>query len=85
MAKRRVKKALTESSKGAHVCKGVHCWSRKEWLLGLVSEGALYLFLWYLLWMLEVSVINQWFGALVSLILLNISIMACPVMRKHYL
>ena len=83
MAKRKMKKMVEESS---HCCSGSGCgWSAKEWFLALLSEGALYLFLWYVLWMLEVSVVNQWLGAFVSLVLLNVSIFACPVIRKHFL
>ncbi len=60
-------------------------WSAKEWFWAIVSEGALYLFLWYWLWMLEVTMINQWLGALVSLVLLNVMFFACPVFRKHFM
>ncbi|MBU0460029.1 MAG: hypothetical protein KJ597_05490 [Nanoarchaeota archaeon] len=60
-------------------------WSAKDWLGVLISEGSLYLFLWYVLWMLEVSVVNQWMGALVSLVLINVMFFACPVFRKHFM
>ena len=60
-------------------------WSGKDWVGVVVSEVTLYLFLWYWLWMLEVTMINQWVGALVSLVLLNIMFFACPVFRKHFM
>lgn len=63
-----------------------HCGlSSKDWLGTIISEGALYLFLWYVLWMLDVTVVNAWLGGLVSLILLNVVFFACPVFRKHFM
>ncbi|MBT4651726.1 hypothetical protein HOC13_04365 [Candidatus Woesearchaeota archaeon] len=61
-----------------------YCWSAKDWLGVVISEGALYLFLGYFLWMLEVTVVNPWMGALVSLILINVMFFVCPVFRKHF-
>ena len=61
------------------------CCSGKDWLGFVISEGALYLFLWYFLWMLNVTVVNQLVGALVSLILVNVMFFACPVFRKHFM
>ncbi len=73
---------MVKKEAGCSWCAG---WSAKDWLWASVSEGALYMFLWYVIWMLEVSIVNQWLGALVSLALLNIALFACPLVREHYL
>jgi hypothetical protein len=59
-------------------------WTGKEWLGVVISESALYLFFWYTLSLLG-SVGNLWVSSLVLLVLLNVSLYACPVVRKHYL
>ena len=77
------KKEMTEKKGMCSWCAG---WSTKDWLWALVSEGALYLFLWY--WaslLVESPVLYKWAVALLSLALLNVALLACPVVRKHYL
>ena len=81
MAKKKtVKKTVKEVKKTSSCCN----WTNKEWLGTLLSEGALYLFFWYLLGILGASG-NLWVGSLVLLVLINVSLYACPVFRKHYL
>jgi len=61
-------------------------WSVKDWFWAFVSEGALYLFLWYWVDLLVVSPsLYKWGVALVSLVLLNVAFFACPMVRKHYM
>ena len=73
------------------MCSWCAGWSVKDWFWALVSEGALYLFLWY---SLEALGGGRAFGliggavlgdALVLLVLLNAALFACPVVRKHYM
>ena len=60
-------------------------WTAMEWFWTFVSEAALYLFIWYGLWMLDVTTVNKWLGAFVSLVLINVSFFTCPVFKKHFL
>ena len=75
---------VKDLSAGKHVCSGVMCWQGKDWFLALISEVALYAFFWYLLTLLEVSG-NLYVASLVLLVLVNVSVMACPIFRKHYM
>ncbi len=67
------------------MCSWCAGWSVKEWLWALVSEGALYLFLVYSLYALDGWFMGTWADALVLLILLNVALLTCPIVRKHYL
>ncbi|MBU0456704.1 MAG: hypothetical protein ABH824_03245 [Nanoarchaeota archaeon] len=58
-------------------------WSSKEWFLALVSEAALFVFFWYLLGILSVPG-NLYVSSLVLLVLINVSVILCPVFRRHY-
>lgn len=77
--------AKKEITKKEGICSWCAGWSAKDWLWALVSEGALYLFLWYWASLLKPAVVNHLLVALVSLVLLNLALLACPVVRKHYL
>ncbi len=78
--------AKKETAEKKGMCSWCAGWSAKEWLWALVSEGALYLFLWYWATFLVVNTtVLPWSAALVSLVLLNVALLACPVVRKHYL
>lgn len=57
-------------------------WSAKEWAMAAVSEAALYFFIWYGLFLLNA---DDWLGALILLVLVNVSFFTCPVTRKHFL
>ncbi len=62
-------------------CSG--CCSGKEGFLLLISEVALFGFLYYIQYLLKIQT-NLWLSSIVLLVLLNISIWTCPVFRKHY-
>jgi hypothetical protein len=55
----------------------------KEWVYGLISEAALFTFLYYAQYLLKVQG-NLWISSLILGVLLNISIVLCPVIRKCY-
>ncbi len=57
--------------------------SKNVWLW-IISEVAFYFFFWYALWLLEVDIVNLWAGALVLWILINASMLFCPVVKKCY-
>ena len=50
----------------------------------LISEAGIYGFICYSLFLLNVGG-NIYLSALWLLVLLNVAIFACPVMRKHFL
>ena len=79
MAKKKkvVSQAVCDTESGCN-------WSSKEWLGVVVSEVALFGFLYYALMLLNVQG-NLWTSSLILLVLLNIMFFACPVFRKHYL
>jgi len=76
MAKKKVKKAAGKTCSSG--CCSASCWF---WIL--VSEGALYLFFVYLLYLLAVPVL--WTSSLILLALINVSFFACPICRKHFM
>ena len=76
------KKEMAEKKGMCSWCAG---WSAKDWFWALVSEGALYLFLAYSLSALDGWYFGTWVDALLLLVLLNVALLACPVVRKHYL
>ncbi len=53
----------------------------KEWAYGFVSEAAFFGFLYYAQYLLGVEG-NLWLSSLILWLLLNISIVLCPVVRK---
>ena len=65
------KKAVSKKS----YCKGMGL----NWL---ISEVAGYFSIWYLLVLLRANTANVWLSALLLLVLVNISIMFCPLVRK---
>ncbi len=64
-----------------NVCSITGCCSGKEGFLLLVSEAALFGFLYYIQYLLKIQA-NLWLSSLILIVLLNISIWACPVVRK---
>ena len=59
------------------------CCSGKEGFLLLVSEAALFGFLYYIQYLLKIQT-NLWLSSLILIVLLNISIWTCPVVRKSF-
>ncbi len=55
----------------------------KEWIYGIISEVSLFAFLYYLQYLLKVSG-NLWLSSAILWVLLNLSIVLCPVIRKCY-
>lgn len=55
----------------------------KEWLYGIIAEGAFYAFLYYVQYLLGVRA-NLWVSSFVLFALLNISIAFCPLLRKCF-
>jgi len=55
----------------------------KEWLYGLISELSLFAFLYYIQSLLKVEG-NLWISSVILWILLNLSIVLCPVVKKCY-
>jgi len=55
----------------------------KEWGYGVISEVALFAFLYYVQYLLKVEA-NLWISSLILWVLLNIAIILCPVVRKCY-
>ncbi len=55
----------------------------KDWIYWVVSEVAFYALLYYIQVLLNVGA-NLWISSLILWILANISIVACPVVRKCY-
>ncbi len=53
----------------------------KEWVLGIISELAFFGFLFYVQMFLKVDG-NLWISSVILWVLLNISIVLCPVFRK---
>ncbi|KTD66901.1 hypothetical protein Lste_3107 [Legionella steelei] len=55
----------------------------KEWVLGIISELSFFAFLFYTQYLLKVDG-NLWISSIILWLLLNISIVLCPVVRKCY-
>ena len=55
----------------------------KEWIYGVISEVSLFAFLYYVQYLLKVEN-NLWISSLILWVLLNLSIVLCPVVRKCY-
>ena len=53
----------------------------KERVYGIIAEVSLYAFLYYAQYLLKVDA-NLWISSLILWLLLNISIVLCPVVRK---
>jgi len=59
------------------------CCAGNEFFLLLISEAALFGFLYYVQYLLKIQT-NLWLSTLILIILLNISIWACPAVRKSW-
>lgn len=59
-------------------------WTGKDWFGLVLSEGAIYLMVWYLLTVLGATG-NLWLASLVLVVLGNLAFFVCPVFRKHYM
>lgn len=55
----------------------------KEWVYGTIAEVSLYVFLYYVQSLLKVDG-NLWVSSAILWVLLNLSIVLCPVVRKCY-
>ena len=55
----------------------------KESIYGIIAEASFYGFIYYALYLLKIEG-NLSLNALILFILMNISIMFCPVVRKCY-
>ena len=53
----------------------------KEWFNYIIAELSLFIFLYYVKYLLSVNN-NLWISSLILLILLNISIGLCPLIKK---
>lgn len=56
----------------------------KEWIYGIIAEASFYGFIYYASYLLKVEG-NLFLSSLILLILINISIILCPIVRKCYL
>jgi len=54
----------------------------KEWLYGAIAEVAFYATLYYVQMLLQVST-TLWVSSLILWVLINVSIMFCPVLGKY--
>lgn len=59
-------------------------YTNKDWFFIGLSEAALYAFFYYTLSVLGAAG-NIWIHSLVLLVLINLSLFLCPVVKKHYL
>jgi len=57
--------------------------SIKEWFYGIISEVSFYAFLFYVQVIFRAEG-NLWISSLILWVLLNVSIVLCPVVRKCY-
>lgn len=53
----------------------------REWIYWVLSEAAFYGFFVYLLVLLQIKA-NAWLAGLLLWALINVSILACPLVRK---
>ena len=54
----------------------------KEWIYIIISEVAFYAFLYYAQYLLNVSA-NLWVSSLILWVLINVSIVFCPVINPR--
>lgn len=55
----------------------------KEWIYGIIAEVSFFAFLYYIQYLLKVDG-NLWVSSAILWVLINVSIVACPVVRKRY-
>ncbi|MBU1112098.1 MAG: hypothetical protein ABIG93_05405 [archaeon] len=85
MVRRRIgrvtRKRITKKTAPPKTCKtcdkGYNVW------LWIISEVALFAFIFYTFYLLGAPG-NPFYSSILLLALINISVIACPVMRKHY-
>ena len=82
MVKKKAKKATKAAEKKAGTRS--ECSWQGQWYHWVVSEFAFYGFFYLLLYYVGV-VGGIWYKALFLFALMNISIIACPVMRSHHM
>ncbi len=56
--------------------------STKEWLYTIISEVSFFAFLYYVQHLLRVGG-DLWVSSLILWVLINLSIIFCPVLRKY--
>jgi len=85
MARRKIgrvtRRRITKKTAPPKTCKT--CNSDNNIWLWIISEVALFAFIFYTFYLLGAPG-NMFYSSILLLALLNIAIIACPVMRKHY-
>ncbi|HII72294.1 TPA: hypothetical protein HA265_06070 [Candidatus Woesearchaeota archaeon] len=83
MAKKQAKKEAAPAKEGKKecCCGKEHCGCM--FLSTVVSEGAFYAALYYLLKLLEVPCAGLWWKTLILFVLINIAILFCPVLNPY--
>ena len=64
--------------------KGIKSWSKADWFWAVISEAAFFVFLWVvqIVFAAPGDVLT---GSLALWVLANLTLIACPVFRKHFL